>query len=126
MDTAARLATGPRLGAAPPGWQLMVPEPRDKQRADTASPRDGRRANSAAFGRVGVIAIAVVIALTITQGAMGDFSSRNVGFALGSAFLPWLLVSVAVFFSRRRWSWLAIAGTYLVVALLVAVLRSAG
>lgn len=105
----------PAWGPPPTGWQLWTPEP-----------GDGRRANGTAFAKVGVVAGAIVVAVALAQVSMGVFTARNLGFALGSALFPWLVVSLIVFFSRIRWNWFAIVGAYAGVWLILNFLRVAG
>ncbi len=105
----------PAWGPPPTGWQLWLPDP-----------RDGRRANRDAFARVGIVAAAVLVAVMIAQAAMGIFSAYNAGSAFGGALVPWLVVSLAAFLTRRRWNWWAIVGAYLGAWLFFSVVGALG
>ncbi|WP_211374206.1 hypothetical protein [Cellulomonas fimi] len=105
----------PAWGPPPAGWQLWLPEP-----------GDGQRANRTIFGRVGIVAGAVWLAVMLAQAALGVMSARSIGAAFGSALFPWLLVSLVAFFRPKRWSWLAVVGVYLGTWLVLNVMSAMG
>ncbi|KGM12914.1 hypothetical protein N869_00905 [Cellulomonas bogoriensis 69B4 = DSM 16987] len=75
---------------------------------------------------MGVVAGAVLLAVTLAQVALGVFSAYNLGHSLSSTIVPWVIVSCIVFFARRRWGWWAIIGTYLGMWLLISIMGATG
>ncbi|GCD19182.1 hypothetical protein ACFO3K_13375 [Cellulomonas algicola] len=105
----------PAWGPPPAGWDLWVSD-------------DGgtRRDRQAAFGPVGIVAGALVVVLVLAQAALGIFSARAMGSAVGSALLPWLIVSLSVRYSRREWRWWAIVLVFFAVWVVLRLVSAAG
>lgn len=105
----------PAWGPPPEGWDLWVPDD------------DGaRRGRQAAFGPVGIVAGALFVVLLLAQAALGIFSAQATGSALGSVLLPWLIVSLAVRYSRREWRWWAIIAVFFGVWVVLRLVSAAG
>ncbi|WP_273652569.1 hypothetical protein [Cellulomonas fimi] len=105
----------PAWGPPPEGWQLWLPD------------EDGpARRRQDAFRPVGIVAGALLVVLLLAQAVLGIFSAQAAGSAVGSVLLPWLIVSLAVRYSRREWPWWAIVAVFFGVWILLRLLSAAG
>jgi hypothetical protein len=102
MAAAARLATGPCLGAGSPGWTLWT------------------RANPHPFAYSAVVARGLRVALLVLTATSGRLNVGSAGYMLGDVLWPWLFTALIARANSSRWQWwlyvVVFIGIFLVVA----------